>query len=144
MNGWLAFLVPLLSAILGAVVGSLLVHRLTSIREIRGARREQRIDYLVQAYRRLIDAANRHDNLTDEQIAGLETSLSDIVLLGEVQEVEAARRFMLNMAEGRGADLEEVISALRSSLRREIELSNIDLPRPYNFRMVRGIKGESR
>ncbi|MDO5617255.1 hypothetical protein [Kocuria sp.] len=143
MTDWLDVLVPLLSASLGALVGGFLVHHLASVREVRGARRAQRTDYLVHAYRRLIDAANRPGGPTDEQIAGLEASLSDVMLLGETQEVEAARRFMVGMAESGEANLNEVIMALRSSLRRELGLPACDLDRPYNLRMERRPQGKS-
>lgn len=137
MTDWPAVVVPLLSSIFGAVIGGILVHRLTLIREVRGARREQRTDYLVHAYRRLADAVNRPEGLTNEQKSDVEASLSDIVLLGDAQEVEAALQFMVDMDKDSGADLGAVISALRSSLRREIDLPAIDLPRLYNLRLER-------
>ncbi|WP_066642156.1 hypothetical protein [Serinicoccus hydrothermalis] len=136
MTGWSAALVPLLSAVLGAVVGGLVVHRLSVQRDVLGARRSQRIEYLVSAYRRLSDAANRLPGLSDERIAGLEGALADIVLLGEPAEIEAARQFMLAMAQGQGgAGLDPVLVALRASLRAEIGLTQHPLPKPYNLRM---------
>lgn len=136
MTGWASIVVPLLSAVLGAVAGGLLVHRLSVRRDVMGARRSQRIDYLVSAYRRLSNAANRPHGLSDERIAGLEGALADIVLLGEPVEIEAAREVMLDMAKGQGgADLDPVIEALRASLREEIGLTQQPLPNPYNLRM---------
>lgn len=129
----LALVVPVLTAVAGVGVGGFLVHRWTLRREMLGARRAQRVDYLVEAYRRLVDGANR-ENTTDVQRQNIEAALSDIMLLGESKEVEAARRFMVLMADDQGADLNPVIKALRSSLRQELGLPELPLPAPYNLR----------
>lgn len=134
MGAWLS-LVPVVAALLGAVAGGLLVHRLTLSRESVSVRRSQRVDHLISAYRRLIDLANRSEGLSDQQADTLEAALSDIVLLGEPVEVEAAREFMVAMAQGGGASLDNVIVALRTSLRRELGLTPLDMPRPYNLRI---------
>ncbi|MCA0178573.1 MAG: hypothetical protein LCH77_03010 [Actinobacteria bacterium] len=136
MTTW-AVLVPLLSALLGAFAGGLVAHLLTRRREQENARRAQRVAYLVEAYRRLIACANRRA-MTVEQEAALEAALSDVMLLGGADEVERAREFMAAMAQGRGADLEPLIEALRVSLREEIGLAEVPLPRPYNLRIERG------
>lgn len=137
MTGWLAVAVPLLSASLGAIVGGLLVHRLTLQREALGARRTQRVDFLLSAYRRLIRASNR-DILTREHRDDLEAALSDIMLLGGQAEIDAASAFMVEFAEKKEGELEPVIFALRKSLRDEIGLNDVPMPRPYNLRLHRG------
>lgn len=134
-NAWLA---QLLVALLSALAGGFVVHRLTLNRESVSARRTQRVEYLVSAYRRLIDAANRSNGMSTDQAQQLESALSDIVLLGDDAEVEAAQEFMVSMAVSGGADLDSVIEALRSSLRRELGLTASPLPRPYNLRITPG------
>lgn len=134
MTGWLAVAVPLLSATLGAIVGGLLVHRLTLQREALGARRTQRVDFLLSAYRRLIRASNR-DRLTGEHRDDLEAAFSDIILLGGKEEIDTASKFMVQFVETGEGSLDPVIFALRKSLRNEIGLDDVPMPRPYNLRL---------
>lgn len=135
MSGWLTAVVPLLSALLGAIVGGWLVHRLALLRDIQSARRDQRVDYLVAAYRRLIKVSNRPGGLSHEQVSEFEDALSDIVLLGEPEEIETSRVIMVDMANGGSATLDPLINALRNSLRKEIGLTESSLPKPYVLRI---------
>lgn len=134
MTGWLAVVIPLLSALLGAVVGGVLVHRLTLQREALGARRTQRVDFLLSAYRRLIRASSR-DRLTREHRDDLEAAFSDIMLLGGQAEIDAASKFMVQFVKTMEGSLDPVIFALRKSLRDEIGLGDVPMPRPYNLRL---------
>lgn len=134
MTGWLAVVIPLLSALLGAVVGGFLVHRLTLQREALGARRTQRVDFLLSAYRRLIRASNRH-RLTREHRDDLEAAFSDIMLLGGQVEIDAASKFMVQFVDTMEGSLDPVIFALRKSLRDEIGLGDVPMPHPYNLRL---------
>ncbi len=134
MSTWLTVLVPLLSALSGAIVGGLLVHRLTLQREALGARRTQRVDFLLSAYRRLIGASNR-DRLTREHRDDLEAAFADIMLLGGQSEIDAASTFMTQFVETMEGSLDPVVFALRKSLRDEIGLDDIPMPRPYNLRL---------
>ena len=134
MTGWLAVVIPLLSALLGAVVGGVLVHRLTLQREALGARRTQRVDFLLSAYRRLIRASNRN-RLTREHRDDLEAAFSDIMLLGGQVEMDAASKFMVQFVDTMEGSLDPVIFALRKSLRDEIGLGDVPMPHPYNLRL---------
>ena len=135
-GSWVSIALSLLSAILGAVVGGLVVHRLALVRDITGARRTRRVEYLVEAYRVLIDAANRDGGMTPDQEARFEAAISDVVLLGEQDEIDAARTFMIEMAGPRSANLDPLIVALRLSLRAELQLAPLPLPNPYNLRII--------
>lgn len=128
--------IPILSALIGATVGGFVVHLFTARRESHNIRRAQRVEFLVLAYRRLTDASNRGSALSEEQRDGLESALSDVVLLGERAEIDAARQFMRQMADQKGADLEPLLQALRRSLRTELGLRDVPLPRPYSLRMT--------
>ena len=132
---WLAPMMAVVPAVVGAVVGGLLVHKLTMTRELLVARRARRTDYLISAYRQLIDAANRESGLSKEQIDSLEVALGDIMLLGEAEEVAAARIFIIGMAQNGSAELDPLIRTLRASLRRELALDEVGLPSPYNLRI---------
>ena len=125
----------LLSAILGAVIGGFVAHRLTVKREVDNARRNQRIDFLLSAYRRLINSSSRGRNLSQEYRDDLESALSDIILLGGHKEIEAAQDFMKEMNEGNSGSLDPVIETLRNSLRSELGLEQTVLPRPHTLRI---------
>ena len=58
---WWEPLIPLGSAVLGALVGGFVVHKLTLRREAVSARRSQRVNFLLDAYRKLIDASEREN-----------------------------------------------------------------------------------
>lgn len=125
----------LLSAILGAVIGGFVAHRLTVKREVDNAGRNQRIDFLLSAYRRLINSSNRGRNLSQEYRDDLESALSDIILLGGHKEIEAAQDFMKEMNEGNSGSLDPVIETLRNSLRSELGLEQTVLPKPHTLRI---------
>lgn len=125
----------LLSAILGAVIGGFVAHRLTVKREVDNARRNQRIDFLLSAYRRLINSSNRGRNLSQEYRDDLESALSDIILLGGHKEIEATQDFMKEMNEGNSGSLDPVIETLRNSLRSELGLEQTVLPKPHTLRI---------
>lgn len=133
MNWWEP-LVSLSSVLVGAVVGGLVVHRLTLRRESLAARRTQRVAFLLDAYRKLIDASER-DPLGEQRRDNLESALADIMLLGGAAEIEATERFQREFVEGGGASLVPVIEALRASLRNELGIEAIDLPDEFNFRL---------
>lgn len=128
-------IIPLVSALVGAIAGGYVVHKFAVTRDAQSAKRSQRISYLISAYQRLINTANRSEGLSSAQKTDLESALSDVMLLGETEEVQAAGLFMENMASGNGSDLDALIRALRNSLRSELGLSELDLPNPYNLRM---------
>lgn len=135
MTSWLVFAVPILSAILGAIVGGSVAHWLTLRREALDARRTQRVDFLMSAYRRLIRGSNR-DRPTREHWDDVEAALSDIMLLGGKEEIDAAWKFMVQHGETGEASLNPVIFALRKSLRNEIGLNDVPMPRPYILRFL--------
>lgn len=133
MNWWEP-LVPLVFAIVGALVGGLIVHRLTLRREPLAVRRTQRVSFLLDAYRKLIDASER-DALSSMRRDNLEAALADKMLLGGPREIEATARFQIDFVEGKSASLVPLIEALRSSLREELDLPRVDLPKRLNLRL---------
>ncbi|WP_454301246.1 hypothetical protein [Salana multivorans] len=132
---WWQFLLSLFSVLAGAVVGGLVVHRLTLRRESLAARRTQRVAFLLDAYRKLIDASER-DFLGADRRDNLESALADIMLLGGKGEIDATERFQQRFAEDGAASLMPVIVSLRASLRKELGLDVVDLPSRFNFRLA--------
>ncbi len=88
-------------------------------------RSEKRIDTLIEAFRKLDSVSNRR---IGEREAGetLESAISDVVLLGSDEEVREAIRFSSSLQDHGSADMTDLLRVLRSSLRRELNLDQID------------------
>jgi len=92
-------------------------------RERHGLRRTMRVQYLLDAYRRLERAQNR--DMTREVADELEAALADIQLLGSPRQVGLAVAFIKEFAEKRNASAEELMQDLRRSLRQELLLDPV-------------------
>lgn len=111
------------SALVALVVVGL-THILTSRRDLANKRREQRIGYLVGAFRALAKA-NHHPRLY-EMADELQQAVADIQLFGTPEQVMMARRFAAEMGERQAADIDSLLLALRDSLRSELGAEAID------------------
>lgn len=131
MNVWL----PLIAALAGASIGALVTHLFARSRELAVTRRTQRIDYRVTAYRSLASCANRQ--LTPEQEHDLEAGMDDVLLFGTQDEIETAQLFMNALAEGHGANLDQVLDMLRTNLRKELGAATVPIGSPRSVRFQR-------
>lgn len=95
-----------------------------------------RVRYLIDAYRALMDAANRA-KLSSDQERALERAISDVMLFGQPDEVEQARAFIVAFAQDHQARLDPLLAELRAGLRRELSLEQTPTPNPYNLRFGR-------
>jgi hypothetical protein len=86
-------------------------------------RRNMRIDYLLEAYRRLDRASNRP--LTPAAGQDLEAAISDIILLGSPNQAQLATQFAATFAAEHAADAIPLLRDLRASLRRELLLEEL-------------------
>jgi len=93
-----------------------MAHRFSMNRDQENRRRDLRTQYLLEAYRRLEKAANRQDFGGHAQ--ELESALADIQLLGSERQVLLVHEFAVN----RTADLDALVTDIRSELRRELKL----------------------
>ena len=123
-----------LSSFISSVIGGLIAaasvfiaHYFTKERDYLNARREIRIQFLLQAYRKMVDYGNR-ENASAEQKQAFEEAFADIMLLGESEELEKLREFVTplrsngNLREHpQGAD--QILNALRHALRSELDVS---------------------
>jgi hypothetical protein len=124
-------------AILGWFVGYL-----TTIRRDRlSKQRDLRTQYLLDAYRRLEGAGNRHDPGHDDARA-LESAIADIQLLGSPEQVRLARNFALEFADGGSASLDPLLESLRLDLRKELALPPLAEGITY-LRIVQGPRSDS-
>lgn len=111
-------LVPLGSA----VVGGLVVHLLSRSRDRANKRKEQRVSYLIEAYRRLEECSQQF-GVADK--GKLESAVADIQLLGTPHQVDLVQRFASDFAATGGASLDELLADLRTCLRAEPSLEAV-------------------
>lgn len=111
------FVQIVVSALVALVVVAL-THLFTIRRETAGRRREQRIGYLVAAYRGL-SKANNHPRLW-EVADDLEQAISDIQLFGTPQQIRLAQHFGEELGKTQAAELDPLLTELRNSLRKEL------------------------
>jgi len=104
-----------------AIVGWYAVHRLSMNRDQENKRHDMRIRYLLEAYRRLENAANRPD--LSNYARDLESALADIQLLGSQKQVQLAHEFAVSMAKNSTASLDRIVADIRDELRRELRLA---------------------
>ncbi|MGA8541207.1 MAG: hypothetical protein WB566_17020 [Terriglobales bacterium] len=100
-----------------------LTHFFTVRREIASRRREQRIGYLVSAFRGL-SKANNHPRLY-EVADDLEQAISDIQVFGTPEQVQLAQRFGEELGKTQEAELDSLLTELRNSLRKELGLEAV-------------------
>jgi hypothetical protein len=105
-----------------AVLGWFAAHQFNLYRDRQNKRRDLRIEFLLEAYRRLESAANR-ETKTEEQRLAFETAVSDIQLLGSPEQVLATVNYLRKHAASGGAQIDEVLRLLRKDLRNEVGLS---------------------
>jgi hypothetical protein len=105
------------------IVGWYVVHYLTGKRDQANKRRELRVQYLIEAYRRLEFAGNRP--LTKEVAPEFEKAIADIQLFGTPKQVELAQAFALGFAKNGMHSLDPLLNELRQELRRELNLESV-------------------
>ena len=115
----LTLLVPTVVAIVSWFVGSWLSVR----RDRANKRRDLRVQYLVEAYRRLEAAGHR--SLVPPCSSDMESAIADIQLFGSSVQVAAAQKFTLEMAQQGRASADELLDSLRNELRMEPELEHV-------------------
>ena len=114
---------PLLVTIIVAIVGWFIVHRLTAARDRENKRREQCIQYLVDAFRSLAAVGNRPE--LSAVANELELALADIQLFGTADQIKKAQYFAQQMGEQNKGSLDDLMTDLRQDLRKELHLSEI-------------------
>lgn len=111
--------------LLAAIIGGLVVHFAARRRDVENERRRQRVDYLVGAYRTLTRAAHRE--LSGERAETFEDALSDVILLGNDDQIRLARHTIATLADRREAPMDALLVSLRDALRHELYLRSDDL-----------------
>lgn len=112
---------PALAAFV-AIFGWGVSHYLSVSKDQKAKQRDMRIQFLLEAYRRLEAAANRPESGKEEQDR-FESALADIQLLGTKTQIEELMRFLeqWNSSEG-NASINPLLELLRTHLREELGL----------------------
>jgi hypothetical protein len=112
---------PALAALV-AILGWGVSHYLSVSKDQKAKQRDMRIQFLLEAYRRLEAAANRLESGKEEQDK-FESALADIQLLGTKTQIEELMRFLeqWNSSEG-NASINPLLELLRTHLREELGL----------------------
>ncbi|MDT3728242.1 hypothetical protein ROS62_26525 [Streptomyces sp. DSM 41972] len=106
-----------IAVVLISVVLAFFTARAQARTQVRG---QQRLDYLLSAYRTIADCAHRR--LSAEQAHAFERAMQDVVLLGTNEHIELATSVQDSLARGGGAGVDELLIALRRDLRSELGL----------------------
>lgn len=113
-------LVSLLVTTLVAIVGWFAAHRLAAARDRANKRREHRVSFLIDAYRRLEFASRReHDS---ETVKALESALADIQLMGSPEQVAMIPDYLTALNANPTTDPGPLLESLRKDLRQELKL----------------------
>ena len=123
------FVVPLLVTTVVAVVGWYAAHRLFAARDRANKRRELRVQYLIEAYRRLENVSNRP--ISKATAPDFEKAIADIQLFGTPQQVALAKEFAVGFAQAGTHTLDPLLNDLRDSLRAELDLEPVSVGITY-------------
>jgi hypothetical protein len=119
-------LAPLLVTSVVTIVGWLAAHQLAAWRDRASKRREQRIEYLVEAFRRLAKAVH-HPRLY-EVAEEVQSAVADIYLFRSREQIVRVESFVKDLSANREAPLDELLDALRNDLRTELRLPRVGGP----------------
>jgi hypothetical protein len=106
------------SSFVAGIAGVYFGHWLTFRREKKSRLQEQRIQYLIQAYRAFTKASN--NSLLGDVVEDLVQAVADIQFLGSPELITLVQTFSEEFARNRTASLDETIAAIRKDLRKEL------------------------
>jgi hypothetical protein len=115
----LTVLIPTVVAVISWFVGSWLAAR----RDRANKRRDLRVQYLVDAYRRLQAAGHRP--LVPPYSLDLESAVADVQLFGTPAQVAAVQKFASEIGGHGQALLDDLLLSLRNDLRAELQLEDV-------------------
>ena len=117
-TGILKFSIPAIIAVLGWFAA----HQFNVYRDNKNKRRDIRIQYLLDAYRRLEGASNRPEADKETQDS-FESAVADIQLLGKKDQIDSLMHFLHEFNNG-GTSINPLLELLRAHLRDELGLKN--------------------
>src|SRR6218665_822827 len=120
----LELLFPLLITCMLKMVGWYVLHSVARKRDKENKQKELRINYLIEAWRRLEYASNRKGVDTIEY---LEKPIADIQLFGTIKQIEIAQKFADSLVNNQEGNLIELLEELRQDLRKELNFEKASL-----------------
>jgi hypothetical protein len=128
-------LTPLMMTTGVAILGWVIGHEFNLRRDRQSKRREVRVQYLIEAYRRLEAGANRGSISGTDFGKGFESAVADVQLFGTDEQSRLAREMATAIAtRQKDATAGPLLLSLRNALRRELDLGDLDEP-PIQFRL---------
>lgn len=116
-------LLPLLVTTVVAILGWYAAHALTSRRDRANKRRDLRVTSLISAYRKLSNCAQRpNQKELYARADDLESSIFEIQLFGNKEQIDEAERFVTSIASTKTGDISPLLNLLRRDLREELKL----------------------
>jgi hypothetical protein len=106
------------------IVGWYVAHVLAGKRDQTNKRRDLRVQYMIDAYRKLEFAGNRP--LSSEIAPAFEKAIADIQLFGTPKQVALAQEFALGFAQRKPYSLDPLLNELRQELRNELKLEPVE------------------
>lgn len=103
------------------ITGWWVVHHLSAKRDRKAKLRDLRTEYLLATYRRLENASNRPVS-SPEDARAIESAVADVFLMGNAEQIEAAKKFCEGVQNDGGASVLPLIKLLRNDLRMELGL----------------------
>lgn len=125
----------LVVAAVGAGLAAVLAHRYTSRRDQANRRSDLRTEYLLTAYRAISDAISRNHYRDSPDARALEKGLSDIQLLGSVEQAGMALEVIQAITDKGEVYPNELLESLRDELREDLGLKPLS-NKPVQLRVV--------
>jgi len=99
---------------------------LTARRELNAEKRKIRINFMIEAYRKLENGSCRGSN-QEKYSEQFHSAIADIQILGSPTQVEIAQEIALALGSGSGSliTINELLNALRTELRSELNLPSV-------------------
>lgn len=114
-NEFYRLLIAVTIPTIGWIVSYIFKHR----NDITNAKRNKRVDFLINTYLKLENCINRNPVLVGND---LEAIMSEIQLMGKISQVKLVKKIANDIAEKHHADLEPLLFSLRNDLRKELKL----------------------
>lgn len=105
------------------IIGWFAAHELATWRDRINKQREHRIEYLVEAFRRLAKAMH-HPRLY-EVAEEVQSAVADIQLFGSKDQIVRVESFVKELSANQEASLDELLTELRNDLREELRLPRV-------------------
>jgi hypothetical protein len=111
--------------VLVVLVGWMIVHRLTAWRDRANHKRQIQTEYLISAYRRLANAANRPSVANSPYFRDMESAIADIQLFGDEKDVKLVNEFLVEFSSKGQASMDSLLTKLRDKLRSELNYGEV-------------------